>query len=331
VPDITAAQARQVWDRYVAVSGAQAVKAGNPALALPLETGPRRAFDSAAIRSLGPSVPALGHAASRLVSPVYTAPTFYLPERSGYPRFFVADVSEKAAGQGFPAAAGPVSGDGARIDPLGPRLMLFEQAGAGAPWLLASASSLAAGERLPKLAADSAGYVPAVPPSDPSLLAKPDDTGPLQAGLVDDGPASAATRAVASGPLTTGLYRGALGHASGMTAPHDDVYQWELEGADYPVFALRTADGGALVFYAMALDTTVAVPDYINKSDPVRSGPPIQVPANIQPLLPPGRPAPLVQLSADQTLSFAAIDPPPGNAKIQVIAIGGGPTSASAS
>ena len=150
----------------------------------------------------------------------------------------------------------------------------------------------------PKLATDSAGYVPTVPLSDASLVAQPDDTGPLQAAVVDDGPASAATRAVADGPLTTGMYQGAVNHAGGLTAPHGDVYQWELDGSSLPQFALRTAAGGALVFYAMTLTTTVAVPDVINKADPVHSGPPIQVPVDVQMLLPPGRPAPLVQLSS---------------------------------
>jgi hypothetical protein len=47
-------------------------------------------------------------------------------------------------------------------------------------------------------------------------------------------------------------------------------------------------------------------------------------------LLPPGQPAPLIQLSSVQQLSFAAVDPAPGKAKIQVIALGGGLTGASA-
>jgi hypothetical protein len=209
--------------------------------------------------------------------------------------------------------------------------MLFEQADAGAPWLLASVSRLPSGVTPPKLATDSAGYVPTVPLSDASLLAQPDDTGPLQAGVVDDGPASAATAAVAAGPLTTGLYQGATDHAGGLTAPHGDVYQWELDGSSLPKFALRTAAGGALVFYAMTLTTTVAVPDVINKADPLHSGPPIPVPLAVRMLLPAGRPAPLVQLSSSLTLSFAAVDPAPGNAKIQVIAMGGGLTGASAS
>jgi hypothetical protein len=131
------------------------------------------------------------------------------------------------------------------------------------------------------------------------------------------------------------MYQGALDHVSGMTAPHGDVYQWGLDGSSLPQFALRTAAGGAVVFYAMTLTTTVAAPDVINKANPIRSGPPIQVPADVQMLLPPGQPAPLVQLSSDQTLSFAAIDPgkgaAKGTAKIQVIAMGGGLTSASAS
>src|SRR5580693_524108 len=46
-PAVTLAQARQVWDRYVAVSGAQVIKTGNPAPALALETGPQHAYDAA--------------------------------------------------------------------------------------------------------------------------------------------------------------------------------------------------------------------------------------------------------------------------------------------
>jgi hypothetical protein len=49
---VTVAQARQAWEHYVAVSGAQTIKTGNFSLALPLETGPQRAYDSAAILAL---------------------------------------------------------------------------------------------------------------------------------------------------------------------------------------------------------------------------------------------------------------------------------------
>ena len=336
-PAITAAQARQVFDRYVAT----AAKAVSPRLASPLlslVTGVEQAVLTATRASHGvvmngsPSNAQGAYSSSLSVQPdvaVYTygAPTFYLAAAAGYPRFFVASVNRALRGTDSPATGA----GGAQVPPDGPALMLFEQAGARAPWLLASISQLPSGVTLPKLATGSAGYVPTVPLSDASLVAQPVDAGPLQAGVVDDGQASAATRAVADGPLTTGMYQGAVHHAGGLRAPRGDVYQWELDGSSLPRFALRTAAGGALVFYAMTLTTTVAVPDVINKADPVRSGPPIQVPVGVQMLLPPGRPAPLVELSSSQTLSFAAIDPASGNAQIQVIAVGGGLTSASAS
>ena len=332
-PAVTAAQARQVFDRYVAT----AAKAVSPQLAspvLPLVTGVEQAVLTATIARHGivMSTAQGAYGSSLSVKPdfavyTYDSPTFYLPEAAGYPRFFVTSVERTLRGtDSTTAGAG-----GAPVPLEGPALMLFQQASAGAPWLLASISQLPSGVTPPKLATNSAGYVPTVPLSDASLAAQPDDTGPLQAGVVDEGQASAATRAVADGPLTTGMYQGALSHAGGLTAPHGDIYQWELDGSSFPQFALRTAAGGALVFYAMTLTTTVAVPDVINKADPVRSGPPIQVPVDVQMLLPPGRPAPLVELSSSQTLSFAAIDPASGTAKIQVIAVGGGLTSASAS
>jgi hypothetical protein len=335
---IGAAQARQVFDRYVAT----AAKAVSPRLTSPvlsLVTGVEKAVLTATRASHGvvmngSSPNAQGAYSSSLsVQPdvaVYTygAPTFYRPAAAGYPRFFVASVNRALRGTDSPATGA----GGAQVPPDGPALMLFEQADARAPWLLASISQLPSGVTLPKLATGSAGYVPTVPLSDASLVAQPDDAGPLQAGVVDDGPASAATRAVADGSLTTGMYQGAVNHAGGLRAPRGDVYQWELDGSSLPQFALRTAAGGALVFYAMSLNTTVAVPDVINKANPVHSGPPIQVPIDVQMLLPLGRPAPLVQLSASQTLSFAAIDPArAATARIQVIAIGGGLTSASAS
>jgi hypothetical protein len=338
-PAITAVRARQVWDQYVAAA-AQAAPPHSAPPVLSLVTGVERAVLSAALGrhsvtvSGSPSSATGAYHSSLTVKPALSAytygpPTFFLPEAAGYPRFFVVSATRTAKGT-TPAGAATAELGGARVPLNGPALMLFSRASAGAPWLLASASPLASGVTLPKLAADGAGYVPTVPLSDTALLARPDDAGPLQAAVVDDGPASTATRAVADGPLTTGMYQGVRDHADNMTPPTGDVYQWELEGVNVPEFALRTAAGGALVFYAMSLNTTVAVPDYVNKADPVHSGPPIQVPVSVRMLLPPGQPAPLIQLSSVQQLSFAAVDPAPGKAKIQVIALGGGLTSASA-
>ena len=339
-PAVTLAQARQVFDRYVAATAAAAAPHSASSV-VSLVTGVERAVLSATLRlhsivvSGSPSSSSGAYNSSLSAEPdfeqyTYGSPTFYLPASASYPRFFVASASRTLRGT-KPADGRTTQLGGVPVPVDGPALLLFSKASADAPWLLASVSQLPSGVTPPKLATDSAGYIPTMPLSDAALLAQPDDTGPLQAAVVDDGPASTATRAVADGPLTTGMYQGARNHADGMTAPHGDVYQWELAGSSLPEFALRTAAGGALVFYAMTLTTTVAVPDVINKASPIHSGPPIEVPLDLQMLLPKGQPAPLVQLQSQQLLSFAAIDPAQGTAKLQVLAIGGGLTSASAS
>ena len=221
----------------------------------------------------------------------------------------------------------------------GPALMVFEQSAAAGPWQLASVAQFPAGTTLPRLATDKNGYIPQVPLTSTDLLAQPYATGPLQAAVVDDGPASAAAKAVAAGPLTTGLYQAARDRyqeaadraLTGLTVPAGDVYQWSMEGTPYPAFALRTADGGALVLYAMYLNSTVAVPGYFDDASPIQPGAPIKIPLDVLPLLPSGQPSPRVRLEAQSLFSFAAIDPPAASSKITVLAIGGGLNYATAS
>jgi hypothetical protein len=210
--------------------------------------------------------------------------------------------------------------------------MLFQRPAAGGTWRLASTSQLAPGQSVPQLATDARGYVPTVPMAagDASQLVRPALTGPLQAAVVDDGPASAASRVVASGPLTTGMYEIARTSARGMSAPRGDAYQWMLEGSNFGRLALRTADGGALVLYAMYLNTVVQTPSALAQDVPLVPGPPITIPGYLKPLMPGGQQPARNRLLAEDVLSFAAIDPPaPAQggstaAKIQVIAIGGG-------
>jgi hypothetical protein len=264
----------------------------------------------------------------------YGKPVFYLPASSGYPRWFVADVATTCSGPKPPPGT-TVAGTPGGIpwtSVIGSRhLMLFKKASPAANWQLASSSVLAPGVSPPALAKDDTGHVPVVPLSDSALLVRPDVTGALQAAVVDDGPASAAATVVASGPLTTGIYQAEHDTLLGLSVPPGDVSQWELAGSNLTRFALRTTDGGALVFYAMYLNTEVEVPALLNRSEPVNPGPPIAVPAYVAPLLGPGKTAPRNSLEAQQLLSFAAVDPPGSPAKIQVIAIGGGPNYAYAS
>jgi hypothetical protein len=319
VPAVTAAQARQVFDSYVAVADRAAVS-GDSSLALSNVTGVQKQTVNAELK-------AAQTGAGGLARYDYGTPTLYLTQPDGYPRWFVASVQRTLLGQ----PGTPDGTAGVALAASGRVLMVFEQGSQNGTWLLTSASQLPAGVSVPPLATDSAGYVATLPLTSGAQLATPDITGPLQASVVDDGPASPAAKVVAAGLLTTGIYAAEQAPATGLTAPAGDLYQWDLEGSGYHQWALRTADGGALVFYPMYLDSTVEVPALLNKGYPVNPGPPITVPGYLSFLLTPGQQPPRTRLDVEQVLSFAAVDPPASAGKIQVIAIGGGLTYADAS
>jgi hypothetical protein len=342
---LTQATALQAFDAYVATSN-QAAASNDGKLALSVVTGVQQSLVSATLKSHAASSTSgdiSAYSSTLTVKPTlgqytYGSPTFYLPEPSGYPRFFLADVTRTLSVKGVGKDA-TTSVGGAQLPVDGPALMVFGRSSSDGPWQLASVAQLASGTTLPRLSTDKNGYIPQVPLTSPDLLAQPYATGPLQAAVVDDGPASAAVKAVAAGPLTTGLYQAARDRyqeaadraLTGLQVPAGDVYQWSMEGTPYPAFALRTADGGALVLYAMYLNSTVAVPGYFDDASPIQPGPPIKIPLDLLTLLPSGQPSPRVKLAAQSLFSFAAIDPPATSSKITVLAIGGALNYATAS
>jgi hypothetical protein len=316
--EVTTAQAGQIFASYVAVAD-RAASTGNASLAFSGVTGVQKLAISTQLKAAAFGTGALARYR-------YGTPAFVLPRQDGYPRWFVASVTRSLVGQqGSPGGTAGLS-----LAPTGQVLMVFQQGSATAPWLLSSTSQLPAGVSVPPLATDSAGYVATVPLSSGAQLAPPDSTGALQAAVVDDGPASPATKVVAAGNFTTGIYAAAR---VAQRPPAGDVYVWELEGTHYSNFALRTADGGALVFYGMYLDSAVEVPSILNKGT-VKAGAPITVPGYLAFLLTPRKSVPRLRVATQQLLSFAAVDPPSSGAaaaKIQVIAMGGGLIYASAS
>ncbi len=344
---LSQAAALQAFDAYVGTSN-QAAGSNDGKLALSVVTGAQRSLVAATLKSHAVQIYRSGSSASAHSSTLtlqpsldqytYGNPTLYLPEPSGYPRFFLADVTRAPAVKGARKDA-TTSVGGAQVPVDGPALMVFEQSSSDGPWQLASVAQLASGTTLPRLPADKNGYIPQVPLTSTDLLAQPYATGPLQAAVVDDGPASAAAKAVAAGPLTTGLYQAARDRyqeasdrvLTGLQVPAGDTYQWSMEGTPYPAFALRTADGGALVLYAMYLNSTVAVPGYFDDASPIQPGAPIKIPLDLLPLLPSGQPSPRVSVEAQSLFSFAAIDPPATSSKITVVAIGGALNYATAS
>ena len=354
-PALTLTQARAAYRAYIVTSD-RASAIGNRSLALSVVNGVQAAFVDTQF-----NVARATHAKPPFPRYSYGTPTFFLPEAApaGDPQYFVVSADRapvaatgpattSAAGGATAAPGGGPSPDraaGVALPAQGHVLMLFEQPAKGAQWRLASTSQLAPGQSVPKLAIDTNGYVltESMSAPDASQLVRPALAGPLQAAVVDDGPASAASRVVASGPLTTGMYEMARASARGVSAPPGDAYQWMLEGSNYAHLALRTADGGALVLYAMYLNTLVQTPSVVAQADPLVPGAPITIPDYLKALMPGGHGPARNRLLAEDVLSFAAVDPPapaqgaqetvsPGTAaaKIQVIAIGGGVRYASA-
>jgi hypothetical protein len=235
----------------------------------------------------------------------YGRPVFYVPGLTTYPQWFMVTVPRSTDTDGHPGAAVNT-------------LMLFERRGPSLPWTLDGSAAL--DQALPPIARDNAGYAIDMTTSDPKLLLRPDVVGATQAAVVDEGPANSSIAVIASGPQTTGLYAAQAAYAKAQAA-EGLQYEWLLGGTTYPQFEMRTADGGALVLYAMYLNTSNTHPNLV-------SGSPIPIPAMIKPLLPTPNEVGYHGVYANWTYEYVAYDPPltAHNAKVEVIAAGGGPT-----
>jgi hypothetical protein len=242
----------------------------------------------------------------------YGTPTFYVPAQdSGYPHWFVVSVPRRPLG----------ASQAANVTTL----MLFERPRSTSPWMLNGTAALAAGAQPPAVAMDN-GYAVSVSRSDSSLLVPPDVVGATQAAVVDDGPTSPAAAIVTPGADTTGMYAQQSAYGQGQNAKNLN-YLWLMQGATFPVFALRLNDGGALVLYGLYLNTTTQHKG-AHEGSPLPAGTPIPVPAAFTPILAtPGQIGTHV-VYANLTYQFATYDPPATakNGKLQVVAGTGGPT-----
>jgi len=328
---LTLAEARAAYAAYVTTSDL-AARVGDESLALSAVTDAaadtlRADYSIAHASDLGPPFTRYS----------YGSPTYYLaePSSAGGQRYFVVSVTRSPVpGTSSMGTSAQDTAAGVELPASGTVLLLFEKPAASGAWQVASISQVAPGESVPALATDGDGYVITDSMNGAGTqLVRPALAPPLQAGVVDDGPDSPAAQAVASGPLTTGLYQIGATSAAGIAPPPGDAYQWLLEGSSYGRLALRLSDGGSLVLYTMYFNLTVQTKSSLDEDVPVSSGPLITVPAYLKALLPPARWTPTTRLESQDILSFAAIDPPAAekSAKIQVIAIGGGLHTATAS
>lgn len=195
------------------------------------------------------------------------------------------------------------------------QLLLFVQPAPAGAWKLAAAPAAAAGAPLP-VALSQAGTATTGAPGGAGLVVPPSQLPALHAGLLDGGPAGPG---FAGGKWTSALTRGIESFRS-LYGRSGWNYHDTWAAADYPTYALRTTDGGAVAWYFLD-DRQTAVR--------TGSGRPLQGGSVIQALT--GKSQVTRRFTIDSVSEFVAIIPPAGRGKITIEAGFTGNVAATAS
>lgn len=226
---LTMAQASQVLAAYTTANNTANAQRSDALLAA-IETGSSYAIDAGLYRvqqaENAAPYPAFGPREEQ----------YYIPRETGYPRWFVALVTN--ADLATPAKS------------TGTEYLLFTQAGPGAAWKNAMEPYVVTGATFPAVALDADGL--ATPVTAATALAVPaDQIAQVTASSLDG---AGGGRVPSPGNLADLKDRSFwLGNlpASSVSDTHTP---------SGPVYGLRTADGGALLFYADAAELTLTAP-----------------------------------------------------------------------
>ncbi|MFE9094299.1 hypothetical protein [Streptomyces sp. NPDC007264] len=174
-----------------------------------------------------------------------TDATFTIPEKAGWPRWFVADAHANKGGRD------------ARW------LLVFARSGPDAVWAVSYLTILAPGD-VPAFKKDEDGWAEPVPADDAALAVQPRRLGAAYAAYLKDG-----GDAFAPGTHTSQWRAARLKNATKPGLARQYIDEPLTNGAYAPV-GLRTADGGALVFFVTRRyeKQTAAQGVNINVTDP---------------------------------------------------------------
>ena len=234
----TLTQAKAVLARYTAVNNSANAR-HSAALLATIETGSSHAIDAGLYRAQQGTAPFPAFAPAQA--------TFYIPrdEPATGPRWFVAQV------------ANAFSADPQRV--TSEEYLLFTQQGPGAPWQDAAEPYLTGGASAPQIAVGADGLASSVSPDSEAVAVGPARLPAATAASIDGTGSTPGQPPVrVPGNLTDvsdeRSWQGKLpgGH---VTDAHTAA-----GGAAGQVFALRTEDGGALVFYTDAAQLTLTPP-----------------------------------------------------------------------
>ncbi|GAA3862710.1 hypothetical protein [Streptomyces sedi] len=233
VPATTEEEAQEVLDHYFEVSN-EAWGAFDPELNATVEGGALAEINGASMvaqGALAEEAEAAGEEPTvrEPLSPV--EPRFLIPQQSGWPKFFMVDTQLDVP------------------DSEHNWLLTFARNSVDEPWKARYLSVLAP-SAIPEFAEDGDGYLEELQVSSENtgLSVVPGELGETYATYLQEGQGS-----FLGGPHTseTLAVRDERAEDAASQTDYADVPQ---EEADHPSFAVRTADGGALVLFTMRMD-----------------------------------------------------------------------------
>ncbi|WP_244334025.1 hypothetical protein [Streptomyces seoulensis] len=239
LPTATRAEAARALTRFTDAYN-KADRAYDSSLDAGHVTGAFGAIDSARLKAGRANNPG-GNA--RHTPLTLTDAKFTIPEKAGWPRWFVADAKGSKGGS-------------ARW------LMVFLRDGLGEPWRAAYVTLVAPAD-IPRFRLDEDGWAEAVPAASTGEAVAPGELSERYAAYLRGG-----GKTFADGPSTSGWRRVRAQQARKPGLVRQYVDQ-PLTRDDFAPLALRTADGGALVFFTShhfekrtaAAGTSVTVPN----------------------------------------------------------------------
>jgi hypothetical protein len=181
---------------------------------------------------------------------VYSGQKFYVPGLTKYPKWFVVMADRTTAG----------ARDGGARDGEQRVLMAFVRKSSDSRWRLSLSTLLDPKVKPPQITVGKDGYATPLATFDIGLTIQPRIVPSMQATLAEEGPENPATKVMRTGTHTSGYYlrdqqNEQRDKERGLA--YDSVYPT----TGFPIFSLRTADGGGLVLYALERNTVTFVKD----------------------------------------------------------------------
>ncbi|MGW0801706.1 hypothetical protein [Nonomuraea sp. NPDC002799] len=122
-------------------------------------------------------------------------------------------------------------------------------------WRLSSAAQLLPGQELPEIELDAEGYATTLTPDDKTITISPQFMGPVHASVAETGTAGVTGGLLAAGAYTSDVATQIAGlreNAKLNGFSYDSIFSAD----NFPVYALRTKAGGALIQYSLSRTTT---------------------------------------------------------------------------